>query len=195
MISKSFKTVIIHGTLGSPEENWIPWLSQQITERGDTVKVPRFPTPDGQNLKNWTDVFEREVGALDGDTMLIGHSAGVAFILRVLEKISSPVHAAFLVAGFVDPLGHPDFDPLIQSFIEEDFNWEKIRRNSKKFYLYCGDNDPWVTISMAKNVSTGLQSELNVIPNGGHLNASAGYTTFPKLLDDYIDVTTISNNS
>ena len=48
-----------------------------------------------------------------------------------------------------------------------------------------GDNDPYVPVSDAYEISKELQGqgELIIIPNGKHLNGSAGYVELPELLE------------
>ena len=75
------KFVIIHGAYGNPSENWIPWLRESLEKLGEVI-VPEFPTPEGQSLENWRNVFDSS----DENTILIGHSLGPAFILDILER-------------------------------------------------------------------------------------------------------------
>jgi predicted alpha/beta hydrolase family esterase len=92
--------VIIHGSYGYPERNWFPWLKQEIEKLGHNAIVPKFPTPDGQDFKNWKDTFYSEVSCLDDHAILVGHSTGAGFILSLLNEADTvPIKAAFLVAG------------------------------------------------------------------------------------------------
>ena len=50
------KALIFHGTHGSPEGNWFPWLHGELISKGWDVDVPAFPTPEGQSLDNWINV-------------------------------------------------------------------------------------------------------------------------------------------
>ena len=46
----SMKALIFHGTMGSPNGNWFPWLQSELISKGWDVDVPAFPTPEGQSL-------------------------------------------------------------------------------------------------------------------------------------------------
>lgn len=182
------KIFIIHGSYGNPKENWFPWLKQELEKEGHTVFVPKFPTPEGQNLKNW--MFEFQAGMyysmLDEDSVIIGHSLGPAFILSVPEKleIPKPVKACFFVAGFLGLLDNSEVDEINRTFVEKDFNWEKIKKNCEKFFIYNSDNDPYVPLEKAKDLAEKLGSELKIIKGAGHFNEKAGYTEFQTLLKD-----------
>ena len=182
----SVEVTIIHGTMSSPNANWFPWLSSELGKKGIKVKIPKFPTPDGQNLGNWLKIFDLEVGPLNSNSILIGHSVGAAFSLRVLERLAQPICATYLVAGFVGPIGNPDFDPLIKTFIDRPFEWDRVKSGSAIFRAYSGDKDPYVARELGLEIVQKLGIELNVIADGGHLNAEAGYTEFPELLEDVI---------
>jgi len=78
----------------------------------------------------------------------------------------------------------PDFDPINIPFFDPPFNWAKIRKNSSKFYVYNSDNDPYVPLVQGERVAEKLGVKLNVVKGGGHINASAGFTKFERLLTD-----------
>src|SRR3989338_1065148 len=96
--------LIIHGTEGYPEENWFPWLKVQLEEAGYQVWVPQFPTPENQTPEKWFEVLKSYEKNFNKDTILVGHSLGGAFLLRILEKISVRIRAAVFVAASVGVL-------------------------------------------------------------------------------------------
>ena len=173
---------LIHGSYGYPEENWLPWLKNELEKLGYTVYVPKFPTPEGQILDNWLNVFEEYKRYLDTSSIIIGHSCGVAFILNLLERINHPIKAAFLVAGSVGLL-HNEFDKVSSTFTDKPFNWEKIRNNCKKFYVFHSDNDPYVPLKHGEELAKNLGVKLILVKNAGHFNEMAGYTKFDLLLE------------
>jgi uncharacterized protein len=178
------KAVIIHGTKGSPDGNWFKWLAAELESRGFRTIVPRFPTPEGQSLDSWLKRFASIAGELDENSLVIGHSVGAVFVLRLLERLAKPLRAAVLAAGFTGALGLPEYDALNATFVEEPFNWEKIRANAKDILCLSGQGDPYVPFEQGKEIADKLQVRHVVIPKGGHLNAEFGLTSFPRLMQE-----------
>lgn len=174
---------IFHGVGGNPHENWFPWLKEELSGRGFNVIVPQFPTPEKQTLENWMKVLEGYREFISKNTILIGHSLGVPFALNIIEKYK--VGAAFLVAGFYGKAGN-DFDPGMATFAQREFNWSKILANCKKYKVYHSDNDPYIKLEKAQQLAEKLNVKVTLIPGAGHINKSAGYTKFEKLLEDIV---------
>ncbi|MBI4453381.1 alpha/beta hydrolase [Candidatus Woesearchaeota archaeon] len=173
---------IFHGTSGYPEENWFPWLKERLESLNYRVFVPQFPTPENQSLENWFKVFEKYKKYYTLDTILIGHSLGGAFLLRVLEKYNIKIKAAYIIAAPIGvlPIKNYDGDKL---FIKHAFDWEKIKSHAGKFFVFHSDNDSYVCLGNGEKLAKHLKTELTFIPNAGHFNAKAGYLKFELLLD------------
>ncbi len=180
--------IIVHGAYGYPEENWFPYLKSELEKLGCRVFVPKFPTPEGQDLDNWLKVFDDYKGYLDEDTVVVGHSTGVPFLLNVLERSKRPVRAAFFVSGFTGLLDDPRFDSIIRTISDRDFDWRIIRENCREFFVLHSDNDPYVPIEKARRLAKSLGSELIIVRNAGHFNTKAGYQRFPLLLEKVRDI-------
>ncbi len=179
---------IIHGTGGTPEINWFPWLKKELEKSGCKVFVPIFPTPENQSLESWLKVFEKYKKYLGEESIIIGHSLGPAFLLSVLENLNKPIRAAFFVSGFISFLNNPvseglNFDELNKTFVNKKFYWEKIRKNCKKFYVINSDDDPYVPLEKGRILAKTLGTELIVLKNAGHINQESGYTKFDLLLE------------
>jgi len=178
------RVVIIHGSYGKPEENWFPWLAEEVRKLGHDAAVPAFPTPDGQNLENWLAAFGDQVGTVSSDMVFVGHSLAPGFILNLLENSERAVKGTFLVSGFLGKLGLEDFDPINESFVCREFDWERIRANAGDVHVYNSDDDPYVPLAKGEELARNLGVELTVVKGGGHINASAGFKTFPLLLEN-----------
>lgn len=174
--------IIIHGIYGHPGENWFPWLKKELESRGYEVIVPKFPTPLDQSLESWMRVISQYEDKINQETVLIGHSLGAAFILDYLEQANKKIKAAFLVAGYHRLIDN-EFKELNKTFVGKKFNWEKVRNSCSNFFVFGADNDQYIPLELTKEMAGTLNAELNIIPDGGHLNSKAGFDTFPLLLE------------
>ncbi|MBI2655878.1 serine hydrolase family protein [Candidatus Woesearchaeota archaeon] len=173
---------IIHGIYGHPEENWFPWLKEELEQKGYEVIVPKFPTPVGQSLESWLKIIKKYEDKINADTVMIGHSLGANFILNYLEQSDREIKAAFLVAGWHRPLEN-EFKELNKSFDDKKFNWSRIIENCGHFFVIGSDNDEYISIETTRQLAVLLDAELHIIKNGGHLNKKAGFEKFPQLLE------------
>lgn len=177
----SHNAVILHGTMGSPDGNWFPWLKEQLEADGYDVFIPALPTPEGQTAQNWQATILPQTPPPDDKTILIGHSCGATHLLHVLESLEKPVAHAIFVSVVMDKINIPEYDRLNDSFIHHDFNWDKIRKNADKVTIFHGDDDPYVPLAQAQTLSDHLGTPVTIIKNGGHLNAESGFTAFDAL--------------
>ena len=176
--------LIVHGSLSNPNANWFPWLKQELEDRGHHVSVPAFPTPENQSLDVWNEIANAAIaGWSPRDTVLIGHSTGSVFVLRMAERATQPFKTVVTVCPFVSHLNIPVYDPLVASFIKAPIVWDKVAAGARKILCYAGDNDPYVPLSLAQEVADGAGIPLNILKKGGHLNAESGYLKFPLLLN------------
>jgi len=175
---------LIHGTFGSPDENWMGWLRRELAKKGVEVIAPQFPTGEEQTLKNWMRELERYKHMMGPKTIMVGHNIGPAFIFRVLERSNVKILASFLVAPFSRTIRMPKYDAANSTFLEKEFDWERIRKNCGDFYVYGSDNDPYVKFSQEDFVAKRLEARMRVIEGAGHIDADAGYKEFKELLGD-----------
>lgn len=172
---------IFHGTAGSPEGNWFPWLKRELEARGIPTTVPRFPTPEGESLEAWFDVLDTQEAKITKNTLLIGHSKGGMFLLKVLERLQEPVNIAVFVSApiGVKPIRYYEEDKLFSNF---DFNWPNIVSKAQEFVVFHSDNDPYVSMTNGQKLAERLGVDLTFMPNAGHINAESGFTELPQLL-------------
>lgn len=184
------RVIVLHGAHGGPDTNWFPWLHAGLEAKGIEVLRPRFSTPQGQSLEAWFDAYDLAVEPLPpAPTILVGHSLGAAFALRLVERAEAPIAGLFLAAGFVGALGLPDYDTVNHSFFVEPFDWAGIRRRKGRVCrCWAGDDDPYVPLQRSQDVADKLGASLDVVPAGGHLNEETGFDTFPQLRDAVLAV-------
>ena len=182
------RVVILHGAYGRPDSNWFPWLAERVRAAGHEAVLPSFPTPQGQTPAAWLDAYHRQVedAGSRSRTILVGHSLGVAFALRLAAcaGAADPYRGAFLAAGFWGALGLPDYDPINAPFFAE-LDWAAVRAGcGADVACYAGDDDPYVPLPFSREIAERLGAPLQIIDGGKHLNAENGMTTFPEMAVD-----------
>jgi len=175
---KISKVVILHGTDGTPEGIWIPWLKSALEKKGVSVWAPLLPGNSRPDIKKYNDyILNNRPWKFDETTLIVGHSSGSVETLGLLEELPpvEKIKQAILVATFEGDLGWPELSSLNIQF---DFN--KIKKQSYQFVVIHSDDDPYCPLEGAKSISKKLNAEFVLIKNKQHF--SGDMDEFPELL-------------
>ncbi len=175
------KVFIIHGFEGSPNGGWRPWLMSELDKQDVYACALSMANPENPVCAQWVEEISRHVERNKDDSIyLVGHSLGVPAILRYLENEQAKnISGAVLVSG----PSEKNQNRKIDSFLDKEFNFEKIKSHCKTFSIIHGDNDPNVPLENAKFLTEKLNGGLTIVKNGGHLNGSAGWLSLPQCLE------------
>jgi predicted alpha/beta hydrolase family esterase len=179
------KFFIFHCWGGNGRSCWSGYLQDELEGRGARVLSPDFPDTDNPKLEKWLAAARTLVPhfARKDDWVLVSHSLGGPAILRLLESFAEGerVKAVVLVAGFAKDLGIPQ----IRSFVDKDFDWEKIRKCAERFVVISSDNDPYIPLEEGERMARllGPKCEFIVEHGAGHINEGAGFATYPRLME------------
>lgn len=178
------KIIILHGTGGTPDHNWFAWLGEEFSNRGWQVWVPALPHADRPNGKEWVDFIRSNAPfPLDGETVLVGHSAGAVVALQVAQTAAQPLKAVFAVAAFPDNkfLNWPALNDLF----DLPFDFSAIQRGTHYLAFVHSDDDPYCPLAQTRALCERVGGELFIVPGQGHFNLEQGqkYRQFPWLLD------------
>jgi hypothetical protein len=178
-----YDVIIIHGSFGSPYENWFPWLYQQLKNDGKKVLVPHFPTPEEQSLDTWMKVLDSYDDLIGEKTTFIAHSIAPAFVVDYLIKNKKKVKGFISVAPFYGLIDIKEFDDINSTFFIKDINLKDVQSYTDYVHCFYSDDDPYVPIRLSENFVKETNATKLVINNGKHLNTSSGFTTFQQILD------------
>ena len=170
--------VIVHGSYGSPFENWFPWLFEELSKRGKKVLAPQFPCgEDVQNYSSWSKVMNSYKNFIGNTTCFIGHSLAPAFIVDYIIDNNLSVGNLYFAAPFYGMINIPDFDKVNKPFfIYKDL--KVVKRYIDSATCYISTNDPYVPNGLSIDFSDMIGAEKIFVEKAGHFNASAGYTVF-----------------
>jgi len=178
------KALLLHGTDGSSQSNWLPWLKVELEAQGWTVWVPDLPQSDRPNIQRYNDfIFAHMPWEFDSDTYIVGHSSGAVEALGLLQAFTDDtvIAESILIGSFMDDLG---WDSLSGLF-EKPFEYDVIRARCRTFTFIHSDDDPYCPLPHAEYLSEKLNGELKVISGQKHFSTGTDpkYTTFPLLRD------------
>lgn len=173
--------IILHGTGDSPEGFWFPWLKKELENDGYNVWVPQLPDADNPEMDKWLP-FIIEKGTFTEETIIIGHSAGAAIILALLEDLEVKIKQAILVSGYSFSTGKDGVNGVLRKV----YDWDKISKSTQEKIIFINsDNDPWGCNDFQGRRMMDMAGGIQIIIKGeGHMGSNSfnqPYKEFPLL--------------
>lgn len=183
---KNKKVFIIQGFEGKPNGAWKSWLMVELDRHDIYACSLAMPHSDAPILSDWLDEVKRHVDMYPNDDIyLVGHSIGGVTILRYFEKYNSPnVKGVCLCATRSEKL----VESKLPTFFDQDFDFDAIRKNIPTTVVIHGNDDPVVPTENAERTAKELEAKLVWVPNGKHLNGSAGIMELPECLNALLEM-------
>ena len=178
--------LILHGIGGYAGIHWQKWLKEELEKKGYNILMPTLPNSDRPDRKKWKSIVKQIIAQVELKNLsIVGHSLSIPTALDVIEELNKTIKALFCVSGFCS-----DYGVELNSYFlkEKNIDFNKVRKNVKKSIVFYADNDPYVPQEKLYELSNNLLTEPIIIHNGGHLNTDAGFTTFPQLLEEIVNV-------
>lgn len=184
----------MHGWDGNPQENWFPWLKQELEKKGFKVFVPQLPDPGNPRIYNWVPKLAETVGKTNEQTYFIGHSMGCQTIARYLESLPDDGRAggAVFVAGFFKRLtgieNEPEDEKTVRHWLKTPLNLQKVESRLNKSVAIFSDNDPYVPLDNQDDFRDKLNSKIIIKHQMGHFNQDAGIIKLPTALKSLLEI-------
>lgn len=183
--------IIVHGSNESEQEaktggventrHWHPWLKKELEKGGVLVSGELYPRDWAPEYNVWKTVFEKN--KINQNTILIGHSAGCAFILRWLMESKKKVNKVILVAPYLKDDGIANW---LKPFV--DFNFDKaINEFCKEIIIFYDAADMAGIVESVKLAKEKFSPKIIALKNYGHFTLEdMGTEEFPELLEEIL---------
>lgn len=175
---------LVHGSFGKPFENWFPWIERELSELDIPCTIPSFPTPQHQNFNDWGKLMDYyyEMGYINEDTVLIGHSCGAVFLIHYLLSRRVKVRGLVSVSGYNNFYsGFEMMDELNKSFYMDSTDIS-VKDFAKDIVAFYGGNDPHIPQALLKEFGQDIGGKVVCVENAGHFNKDSGYLQCPEVL-------------
>ncbi len=180
------RAVILHGTDGSPEANWFPWLKEELKKLGYEVYVPNLPNNHTPNRHVYND-FLLKSGWDFSDNLVVGHSSGAVSILNMLSDKRFPKIDTGILVGSWARMDETDLDreQFKDLFPEPNFDFTAIKAKANKLIFVHSDDDPYCPIDQARYLCNELAGEFHEFKGMQHFGVKLNprFTEFPELLE------------
>ncbi len=144
--------VLIHGYMGKPEGNFRSWLKAELEKRGHSVEIPELPNTDDPTPMEQVQ-YVLNNSAIDANTILVGHSLGVAIALKIAEE--KKVARLVSVAGFIEPKFKDKERPFAEKF-DWRFDFDRIRGNVGGVIALADTDDNAVPLEQGRKIADAL---------------------------------------
>jgi leucyl-tRNA synthetase len=150
--------MIIHGTWGSGEGNWFPWLKNHMNAAGVQAASPTLPDTKLPTYEiRDSFIHENYKEYIRPSSIIVGHSSGVGTALHLAQEHT--LDQLILVAPvlYVDEAYKPflkdAFDAKTADALDVLYNkhaidWEMVKKNVRKITVIFGENDPYLPKEM-----------------------------------------------
>lgn len=180
--------LFLHGTDGSPEDFWWPWLREQFQKSGYEVWSPELPDSHRPSMEKYNDFLSENMPWSLGGSVLVGHSSGATAALNLLMRDDMPaVKAVVLVGAFLNQrltaqMGAFSEDQFDDLFSVSAFEPDTVRSKAERIYFVHSQNDPYCSYDDALGLARELGATFIDVPGGGHLAGSSGIVELPSLV-------------
>jgi len=173
---------IIHGSFGSPEKHFLPWLRNTITDMGYECFTPIFPIPPEQIYTNWEKVLDEylERQELNENSTIITHSLGGIFTVKYLLKHNIKIKKLITVAGF-EKIHDENVD--FESFYVNDDELSRIKDKARERYSIYSKDDPDVPFEVAGHFAKEIGATVKEVDGRGHFTRKDGCTELEEILE------------
>lgn len=181
--------IIIHGCPGREEEmmnsadrtfdkQWMPWTREKLEERGVKADAPIMPSPWAPDYEKFKAEFEKY--EVNGDTILVGHSCGCAFLVRWLGETKQKIAKLILVAPWKIPKAG---DAARQAFYTYHID-KTIKDRVQEIVMFTADDENEEGKESLKIFHEALDGKIIELKGHGHYTmGDMGTTEFPELLE------------
>lgn len=182
--SKTTKIIFIHGGGGwcDHTRHWFPYAEKRFLDKGLVTCNKDFPEPERTQESKWIPFLKNECKP-DENSVIIGHSYGATCALRYAEK--NQILGLVLVAGFYTEL---DEDVRTSGFTSRPWNWTAIKENTQWIIQFHSEDDPYISMKEARELSKFIKSELHEYKNAMHFGIDGinPYFHFPELVEEVL---------
>jgi leucyl-tRNA synthetase len=188
---KISNVVIVHGSpqydkrknkdyVPENDKHWMPWLKKKLEKQKIKFDSPLMPVSWNPKYEDWKIEFEKI--KLDENSILIGHSAGGAFLVRWLGETKRKFRKLILVAaGKINDSSNE----RLHKFYDFELN-KDVKSRIEEIIIFVSDNERDSIKKSSRVYENIFRCKLIEFKGKGHFCRKDGVTEFPELLEEIL---------
>lgn len=184
--------IIVHGSPSNIEKamnpekrtydkHWIPWIKSNLSKEKINVSAPLMPEPWKLDYNSWKKEFDKL--NVNKNSVLIGHSAGCAFLVRWLGDTKKKVKKLILVAPWKIAYRKDGSDKEFYGYKIDP----SVRSNVEKVIIFTSNDEGPDGKKSAKIFHEALGGKIIELKNKGHYTFwDMGTEEFSELLREVL---------
>jgi predicted alpha/beta hydrolase family esterase len=130
------------------------------------VVYPKMPEEENSGYEAWKAQISKELAALDGTVILVGHSVGSSMVLKYLseERVETPLVGIFLIAAPYWGAGGWQLD----AFTVDEGHASKLLKALPIFFYHSRDDDVVPFAHLAMHADKFPQATIRAFDGRGH---------------------------
>lgn len=168
------------GYVGEENMHWIPWVRQQLEQRGTAVYSPRMPRPWEPEYHAWKATVEQL--DIDESSVIVAHSAGAAFAVRWISESRRRIRKLILVAPAKIPPARDG--AMLAAFYDFDLDPEIRRYVGEAVIFTSPEDDPRHQKSAQIYAQAFGITPISLTGHGHYTLRDMGSEEFPELLSE-----------
>lgn len=185
---KNNNIYVVHGYTSSSQSEWFPWLKEEISNRHVKIHIPNMPDSNNPHLESWLSHLRKNALDINENTIFIGHSLGCVTILHYILEKNIKIKGAILVSGFINENPMKEQATNLQEFVNKPLDIEKIKNLIPSRIVITSKDDDIVPTEATQNLAEEIDANLIILSSGKHFIARDGYTDFPVLLNEILNL-------
>lgn len=171
------KVYLIHCWEGSSEDNWYPWLKEELEKKNIDVEVFDMPDSENPRIETWVKHLEENVKDIDEHTYFIGHSIGCQTIMRFLEKLHKHkrVGGCVFVAGWINLTKEAYEDEedkkLMNPWMTNHIDFSRVLDHCDNFLAIFSKDDPYVPLTDSEIFKDKLGAKIVITDGREHFTS------------------------
>ncbi len=172
----SKRVLLVHGWGGSDYPHWQSWLASELAKEYGCINFLRFSNFDTPKLDVWKEELEQALKDFEPDIVICHSLANTLWFHLSNTSSLKMIETLYLVAP-------PSMTCEVQEI--QEFFPQKIPKNlfAKEVLLIGSTNDPYMNIQELYELQKGLDVQLKVLENAGHINTDSGFGKWPWILE------------